>query len=84
MSFGRSRRALPGTTKKPYDSSKDTSFMAVGKLFFVLNILYGCNEFSIKFNEGYPMKGGWRVRVPPSGYVHQKCIPVGFVYKKVR
>ena len=53
-SFGRSRRALPGATKKPLDSCKDTSVRAVGKFFYLRKIFYGCNGFSIKFYEGYP------------------------------
>ena len=62
-SFGRSRRALPRTTKKPLDSCKDTSVKAVGKFCYLRKIFYGCNGFSIKFYEGYPL-GGWTTRIP--------------------
>ena len=60
-SFCRSRRALPGTTKKLLDSCNDTSVKAVGKFFYLRKIFYGCNGFSIKFYEGYPWAG-----VPPT------------------
>ena len=56
-SFGRSRRALPGTTKRPVESCKDTSVRAVGKFFHLRKIFYGWNGFSIKFYKGYPRGG---------------------------
>ena len=48
-SLDRSRRSLPGTTKKPVDNYKDTSVMAVGKFFYLRKIFYGCNRFPMSF-----------------------------------
>ena len=58
LSFGRNQRVLPGTTKKPLDSSKDTIVRVVKKFFYLRKILYGCNGFFIKFYKDYRGSGG--------------------------
>ena len=65
MAFGRSRRALPGTTKKLLDSCKDTSVRAVWIIFYIRKIFNGCNGFLIKFYKGYHLEEGWGVMVAP-------------------